>query len=56
MPGRAAILHHDFPELAAANADFEPVQNPVTADYLRSQGLGKDFIEYMSSWKGFVEG
>jgi len=40
----------------AANQDFEPVANPVTRDYLRSQGLGETFVEYMASWKGFVEG
>ncbi|MEP5766112.1 MAG: NADH:flavin oxidoreductase [Halieaceae bacterium] len=55
LPGRAAILHHDFPRQVAANSAFEPIANPVSADYLRSQGLGPDFIEYMSSWKGFVE-
>jgi 2,4-dienoyl-CoA reductase-like NADH-dependent reductase (Old Yellow Enzyme family) len=54
--GRAAILHYDFPKQVAANGDFEPVEPPVTADYLRKQGLGDAFVEYMSSWKGFVEG
>ncbi len=53
--GRAAILHHDFPRQLAANQDFQPVEPPVTADYLRSQGLGEAFIQYMSTWKGFVE-
>jgi 2,4-dienoyl-CoA reductase-like NADH-dependent reductase (Old Yellow Enzyme family) len=56
LPGRAAILHHDFPEQVAANAAFTPIANPVSADYLREQGLGQHFVEYMSSWKGFVEG
>ena len=54
--GRAAILHHDFPHQVAANDSFQPVEPPVTADYLRSQGLGDAFVKYMSSWKGFVEG
>ena len=54
--GRAAILHHDFPQQVAANRAFEPVEPPVTADYLRKQGLGDAFVKYMSSWKGFVEG
>ena len=56
MLGRAAILHYDFPNQLAANTNFEPVSNPVTADYLRAQGLGEPFVEYMSTWKGFVEG
>lgn len=56
LPGRAAILHHDFPRRVAADADFHCVEPPVTADYLYSQGLGKAFVDYMSTWKGFVEG
>lgn len=54
--GRAAILHHDFPNRMKADPDFTPVRNPVTADYLRSEGLSDAFIKYMSAWKGFVEG
>lgn len=54
--GRAAILHHDFPNKTKADADFQPVNNPVTADYLRAEGLGEAFLVYMSGWKGFVEG
>lgn len=56
MLGRAAILHHDFPRLMSANPAFEPISNPVSADYLRSQGLGDAFVTYMSGWDGFVEG
>lgn len=53
--GRAAILHHDFPQRMMANPDFEPVNLPVTRDYLRSQGLGEAFVNYMASWTGFVK-
>jgi hypothetical protein len=53
--GRAAILHHDFPEKLKVNPDFESVQPPVSAAYLRSEGLGEAFIRYMSNWEGFVE-
>ncbi len=52
--GRAAVLHHDFPERVRTDPGFEPVPLPVTADYLRDQGLGPAFIEYMRSWEGFV--
>jgi 2,4-dienoyl-CoA reductase-like NADH-dependent reductase (Old Yellow Enzyme family) len=52
--GRAAILHHDFPERCRDDPFFEPVDLPVTPDYLRSEGLSDKFIEYMSSWEGFV--
>jgi 2,4-dienoyl-CoA reductase-like NADH-dependent reductase (Old Yellow Enzyme family) len=53
--GRAAILHHDFPRRMAADPDFEPVQLPVTREYLRSQGLGDAFLNYMANWAGFVK-
>ncbi|MBU6318322.1 MAG: NADH:flavin oxidoreductase [Alphaproteobacteria bacterium] len=52
--GRAAILHHDLPELIRMNSGFVPASLPVTADYLRAEGLGESFISYMRSWKGFV--
>ena len=54
--GRAAILHHDFPDRVARDPAFEPVRLPVTRAYLAEQGLGEAFIGYMSGWKGFVEG
>jgi len=53
--GRAAILHHDFPERVKADQDFEAVPLPVTAEYLRSEGLGPAFVGYMGTWKGFVQ-
>jgi 2,4-dienoyl-CoA reductase-like NADH-dependent reductase (Old Yellow Enzyme family) len=54
--GRAAILHHDFPERCRDDPFFEPVELPVTPDYLRSEGLSDPFIEYMKNWDGFVTG
>lgn len=51
--GRAAILHHDFPERARDPA-FTPVALPVTAEYLVNEGLGPAFVTYMSGWPGFV--
>lgn len=52
--GRAAIIHHDFPNQMKAAPDFEPMRNPVTADHLRAEGLGEAFVDYMRAWKGFV--
>jgi 2,4-dienoyl-CoA reductase-like NADH-dependent reductase (Old Yellow Enzyme family) len=52
--GRAAILHHDFPEKIRSNPGFEPVSLPVSAAYLRKEGLGEPFIQYMRRWEGFV--
>jgi hypothetical protein len=28
---------------------------PVTAEYLRNEGLGPAFVGYMGTWKGFVQ-
>ncbi len=52
--GRAAVLHHDFPERAAADPDFHTIALPVTRAYLRHERLGPAFVEYMNHWKGFV--
>jgi 2,4-dienoyl-CoA reductase-like NADH-dependent reductase (Old Yellow Enzyme family) len=54
--GRAAILHHDWPQRARANPDFRPVSLPVTRAHLEAEGLGPAFVNYMSTWAGFVEG
>lgn len=53
--GRAAIVHHDFPARMRDDAGFAPIRPPVSADYLRAEGLGEAFVTYMSRWKGFVE-
>jgi 2,4-dienoyl-CoA reductase-like NADH-dependent reductase (Old Yellow Enzyme family) len=52
--GRAAILHHDYPQRYAADPDFTPISLPVTEAYLRGEGLGPSFVQYMKTWKGFV--
>ncbi len=51
--GRAAILRHDFPERVRRDANYESPAIPVTAQYLRDEGLGAAFIAYMSTW-GYV--
>lgn len=53
--GRAAILHHDFPKRAAADPNFAAHPTPVSEQYLRDEGLGPAFVNYMRTWKGFVE-
>jgi 2,4-dienoyl-CoA reductase-like NADH-dependent reductase (Old Yellow Enzyme family) len=53
--GRAAILHHDFPKRAAGDANFGAIATPVSEQYLRDEGLGPAFVNYMRTWKGFVE-
>lgn len=52
--GRGAILHHDFPKRAAADANFKAIATPVSEAYLRDEGLGLAFVNYMRTWQGFV--
>ena len=52
--GRSGILHHDFPKQVLSNPNFQPIMNPVTPSYLKSEGLSDKFIEYMRRWDGFV--
>lgn len=52
--GRGGILHHDFPGRVIADPDFEPTALPVSAAYLRKEGLGEAFVTYMRRWEGFV--
>ncbi len=52
--GRAAILHHDYPTKSARDPAFTPIGLPVSRAYLRQEGLGPSFIDYMNNWKGFV--
>ena len=52
--GRAGILHHDLPGRVHTDSSFEPVTLPVSADYLKAEGLGPAFVTYMSGWQGFV--
>lgn len=52
--GRSAIVHHDFPLRVMTNPHFEPTPNPVTEAYLRQEGLGDRFVEYMKRWPNFV--
>ncbi|PYE80207.1 2,4-dienoyl-CoA reductase-like NADH-dependent reductase (Old Yellow Enzyme family) [Winogradskyella epiphytica] len=52
--GRSAILHHDFPVKVMADPEFEPIATPVTPDYLKSEGIGEDFINYLKRWPDLV--
>jgi hypothetical protein len=52
--GKTAVLHSDYPERMQMDRGFSPNCLPVTADYLRAQGLGERFISYLSSWTNFV--
>lgn len=51
--GRGAILHHDFPRLAA-DPTFQVRSLPASRDVLAAEGLSETFIGYMGNWPGFV--
>lgn len=54
--GRVAILHHNYPELLEAKPDFVPRRPPVSPEVLRSEGLSRTFVDYMSgNFPGFVD-
>ena len=55
MLGRAAILHHDFPDRYREHSGFTPAQTPISREHLAAEGLSEAFITYMASWEGFVE-
>jgi len=52
--GRAAIIHHDFPKRVLENPDFTPTPTPVSADYLKKEGLSEKMVIYMKRWPDFV--
>ncbi len=53
--GTAAILHHDFPIRAGADAGFESVTPPVSREYLLSEFVGPSFVDYLAEgWDDFV--
>ncbi|MDP3907040.1 NADH:flavin oxidoreductase [Novosphingobium sp.] len=54
--GRGAILHHDFAARVVADPAFASTPTPVTRAHLEAEGLGAAFVDYMATWKGFVEG
>jgi 2,4-dienoyl-CoA reductase-like NADH-dependent reductase (Old Yellow Enzyme family) len=54
MVGRAAILHHDFPDQVRRDGAFVPVPTPVSPDHLAAEGLSPVFVEYMRNWRNFV--
>lgn len=55
MLGRAAIVHHNFPDLYAQNPSFEPAALPLTRSHLSNEGLSEKFINYVKmGWPEYV--
>ena len=53
--GHSGILHHDFPIQVMNNPSFESIPTPVSVAYLKAEGLGDDFVDYMRRRKNFVK-
>jgi len=55
--GRAAILHHDYPEQVRRDAGFQPVALPASPGRLEREGVSPTFLAYLrASFPGFVAG
>ena len=52
--GKAAVVHHDLPKRLERSRGFVPQSFPVSADYLRKEGLGEGFITYLATWPNMV--
>lgn len=46
--GRAAILHHDYPDQVLSNPDFRPLSLPASHEYLAQEGLSDIFINLVA--------
>ena len=54
--GRAAILHHDFPNRAIADPDFASIALPASRDHLRAEAVSPRFMDYLATtWSDFVD-
>ena len=49
MLGRVAIQHHDYPSRLAADADFLPLEPPISRAHLRAEGVSDTFFEYLKT-------
>jgi len=52
--GRAAIIHHDYPQRYAADPEWKPLRPPIPRAHLAAEGLSEAFLRYMGNWPGFV--
>ncbi|MDO8361268.1 MAG: NADH:flavin oxidoreductase [Actinomycetota bacterium] len=53
--GRVAILHHDYPNLLAADPAFRPRRTPADPAVLAAEGVSPTFVHYLATnFKGFV--
>jgi hypothetical protein len=49
------MLHHDFARRALADPAFRCIERPVSRAHLEAEGLGPEFLKYVTStWPRFV--
>jgi 2,4-dienoyl-CoA reductase-like NADH-dependent reductase (Old Yellow Enzyme family) len=53
--GRGGILHHNWPQKLEQDGQIASRSLPVSSDYLRSEGLGEAFIDYLQAFPGMIE-
>lgn len=53
MLGRAAILHHNYPDLMAADPAFQPLTPPVSEEHLSNEGVSETFMTYLKTMNRF---
>lgn len=53
MLGRVAILHHNFPELMAADPAFQPIELPVPRSHLLAEGVSESFVSCLGGMGRF---
>lgn len=53
--GRAAIVHHDFPQRADADHAFAMAPLPVSREHLHAEHVSETFVDYLDAgWPDFV--
>lgn len=53
--GRAAIVHHDFPQQSDADHAFAMAPLPVSREHLHAEHVSETFVEYLDAgWPDFV--
>ena len=52
--GKVAILNGDYPSRLYHDSAFAPRWVPVSTDYLRSQHVGEQFVQYLTASPNFV--
>jgi 2,4-dienoyl-CoA reductase-like NADH-dependent reductase (Old Yellow Enzyme family) len=55
MIGRAAILHHDFPDRVRQDENYASPPTPVSVAHLEAEGVSTAFRNYLGMFPGFIE-